>query len=71
MRISIWIKELIVIKKGIIYVYFNRAKYEKEGVEKYYVGQTIKTMVEEIGDKKELDEVNKYILIRKLEGESW
>ena len=30
----------------------------------------IKTMVEEIGNKKELDEVNKYILIRKLEGEN-
>ena len=32
------------MKKGIIYVYFNKAKYEKEGAEKYYVGQTIKTM---------------------------
>ena len=31
------------MKKGIIYVYFNRAKYEKEGVEKYYVGQTVRT----------------------------
>ena len=30
----------------------------------------IKTMVEEIGNKEELDAVNKYILIRKLEGES-
>ena len=30
----------------------------------------IKTMVEEIGNKEELDVVNKYILIRKLEGES-
>ena len=32
------------MRKGIIYVYFNRAKYEKEGIEKYYVGQTIETM---------------------------
>ena len=32
------------MEKGIIYVYFNRAKYEKEGIEKYYVGQTIGTM---------------------------
>ena len=32
------------MRKGIIYVYFNRAKYEKEGIEKYYVGQTIGTM---------------------------
>lgn len=32
------------MKKGIIYVYFNKAKYEKEGIEKYYVGQTIGTM---------------------------
>ena len=31
------------MRKGIIYVYFNRAKYEKEGVEKYYVGQTVRT----------------------------
>ena len=30
----------------------------------------IKTMVEEIGNEKELDEVNKHILIRKLEGEN-
>ena len=30
----------------------------------------IKTMVEEIGNKEELDAVNKYILIRKLEGEN-
>ena len=30
----------------------------------------IKTMVEEIGNKEELDVVNKYILIRKLEGEN-
>ena len=34
------------MRKGIIYVYFNKAKYEKEGVEKYYVGQTIGTMEE-------------------------
>ena len=32
------------MRKGIIYVYFNRAKYEKEGIEKYYVGQTVGTM---------------------------
>ena len=32
------------MRKGIIYVYFNRAKYEKEGVEKYYIGQTVLTM---------------------------
>ena len=32
------------MRKGIIYVYFNKAKYEKEGIEKYYVGQTIGTM---------------------------
>ena len=32
---------------------------------------TIKSMVQEIGNKEELDVVNKYILIRKLEGESW
>ena len=31
---------------------------------------TIKSMVQEIGNKEELDVVNKYILIRKLEGES-
>ena len=37
------------MKKGIIYVYFNKAKYEKEGVEKYYVGQTVKTMEERAG----------------------
>ena len=37
------------MRKGIIYVYFNKAKYEKEGVEKYYVGQTIKTMKERAG----------------------
>ena len=32
------------MRKGIIYVYFNRAKYEKEGIERYYVGQTVRTM---------------------------
>ena len=37
------------MKKGIIYVYFNKAKYEKEGVEKYYVGQTIGTMEQRAG----------------------
>ena len=37
------------MKKGIIYVYFNRAKYEKEGIEKYYVGQTIRTMEQRAG----------------------
>ena len=26
---------------GKIYVYFNRKKYEEEGIKKYYVGQTI------------------------------
>ena len=31
----------------------------------------IKSIVQEIGNKEELDAVNKYILIRKLEGESW
>ena len=29
---------------GKIYVYFNRAKYEKEGIAKYYVGQTIREL---------------------------
>ena len=37
------------MKKGIIYVYFNRAKYEKEGIEKYYVGQTVRTMEQRAG----------------------
>ena len=37
------------MEKGIIYVYFNRAKYEKEGIEKYYVGQTIGTMEQRAG----------------------
>ena len=37
------------MEKGIIYVYFNRAKYEKEGIEKYYVGQTIETMEKRAG----------------------
>ena len=37
------------MRKGIIYVYFNRAKYEKEGVEKYYVGQTVGTMEQRAG----------------------
>ena len=37
------------MRKGIIYVYFNKAKYEKEGVEKYYVGQTIGTMEQRAG----------------------
>ena len=37
------------MRKGIIYVYFNKAKYEKEGVEKYYVGQTIETMERRAG----------------------
>ena len=37
------------MKKGIIYVYFNKAKYEKEGVEKYYVGQTVGTMEQRAG----------------------
>ena len=30
----------------------------------------IKSIVQEIGNKEELDAVNKYILIRKLEGEN-
>ena len=37
------------MRKGIIYVYFNRAKYEKEGIEKYYVGQTMKTIEQRAG----------------------
>ena len=37
------------MRKGIIYVYFNKAKYEKEGIEKYYVGQTIGTMEQRAG----------------------
>ena len=37
------------MRKGIIYVYFNKAKYKKEGVEKYYVGQTIETMERRAG----------------------
>ena len=37
------------MRKGRIYVYFNRAKYEKEGIEKYYVGQTIETMKRRAG----------------------
>ena len=37
------------MRKGIIYVYFNRAKYEKEGIEKYYVGQTVKAMEQRAG----------------------
>lgn len=28
--------------RGRIYVYFNRKKYEQEGIKKYYVGQTTK-----------------------------
>ena len=31
----------------------------------------IKTVIEEIGNEKELDEVNKHILIKKLEGKNW
>ena len=30
----------------------------------------VKTMIEEIGNKEELDSVNKHILIKKLEGEN-
>ena len=37
------------MRKGIIYVYFNRAKYEKEGIEKYYVGQTVRTISDRAG----------------------
>lgn len=33
---------------GKIYCYFNKKKYEQEGIKKYYVGQTIKS----ISDKK-------------------
>ena len=29
---------------GKIYVYFNRKKYEQEGIKKYYVGQTTRTI---------------------------
>ena len=31
----------------------------------------VKTVIEEIGNEKELDEVNKHILIKKLEGKNW
>ena len=37
------------MRKGIIYVYFNKTKYEKEGIEKYYVGQTMKTIEQRAG----------------------
>ena len=37
------------MRKGIIYVYFNRTKYEKDGIEKYYVGQTVGTMEQRAG----------------------
>ena len=37
------------MRKGIVYIYFNRAKYEKEGIEKYYIGQTIGTMEQRAG----------------------
>ena len=29
---------------GKIYVYFNKKKYEQEGIKKYYVGQTSRTV---------------------------
>ena len=29
---------------GKIYVYFNKKKYEQEGIKKYYVGQTSRTI---------------------------
>lgn len=35
---------------GKIYVYFNRAKYEKEGIAKYYVGQTIRELKDRCRD---------------------
>lgn len=34
---------------GIIYAYFNKKKYEKDGIKKYYIGQTIKTPEERAG----------------------
>ena len=51
------------IKNGRIIHILNNYNYKELLI--------IKTMVEEIGDKKELDEVNKHILIKKLEGKSW
>ena len=36
---------------GKIYVYFNRAKYEKEGIAKYYVGQTIRELKDRCRDE--------------------
>ena len=50
------------IKNGRIIHILNNYDYNKL--------LTIKSMVQEIGNKEELDVVNKYILIRKLEGES-
>lgn len=34
---------------GKIYVYLNRKKYEEEGIKKYYVGQTSKTLLARAG----------------------
>lgn len=34
---------------GKIYVYFNKKKYEQDGIKKYYVGQTTKTMTHRAG----------------------
>ena len=52
---------LIVMRKGIIYVYFNRAKYEKEGIEKYYVGQTVRTAEQRARTRSEIN--NFFILL--------
>ena len=50
------------IKNGKIVNILNDYNYKELTI--------IKTIIEEIGDDKELDEVNKHILIRKLEGEN-
>lgn len=34
---------------GIIYCYFNRKKFEQEGIKKYYVGQTVTTIEQRAG----------------------
>ena len=34
---------------GKIYVYFNKKKYENEGIKKYYVGQTTRSIEERAG----------------------
>ena len=38
---------------GKIYKYFNRKKYEEEGIEKYYIGQTIQTIKRRAGSNGE------------------